>query len=37
MTIGDSILGVVIIILWNGFLIRKMYKEKKNTQDEYKK
>ncbi len=37
MTIGDLILAVVIIILWNGYLIRKMNKEKKNTQDEYKK
>jgi hypothetical protein len=37
MTISDWVLAVVIIVLWNGYLLRKMNKEKQKTQDEYKK
>jgi len=35
MTIADWILAVVIIVLWNGYLIRKMNKNEKK--DGYKK
>lgn len=33
MTIGDVILASVIVLMWNGYLLRQMRKESRNQKD----